>query len=194
MSKIDILLLDNSNNPKEEINITKPKNYQEFLKQIKTEFKNIPEYFEIFILDKNNKDIKINNEEKYKKINDILFIREIDKNILAQSLYEINYNKLTESKQEKLDEQYNCKICSMIIKKQNPYLCYKCQKLFHEKCLKDWDKKCKLQKQNLKCPNCRNELTLENWNKKLNYEENRKENANLMNKINEYKLNYNMNK
>ena len=66
-------------------------------------------------------------------------------------------------------------------------------KIFHDKCLKDWDKKCKLQNKNLICPNCRNELPIEKWNKKLDYEENRKDNANLMNKINEYKLNNNMN-
>ena len=34
MSKIDIFLLDNSNNTKEEINIIKPQSYQELLKQI----------------------------------------------------------------------------------------------------------------------------------------------------------------
>ena len=186
MSKIDVFLLDNSNNTKEEILIMKPINYQELLIQLKANFKNIKEYFEIFILDKNNKEIKIDNEEKYKKIEDILFIREINKMILEQSIFDINYNKLSESKQEILDEKYNCILCSIIIKKEKPYFCYKCQKIFHEKCLNDWDKKCKLQNKNIIFPNCRNELPLEKWNKKIDYEDNRKDDANTMNKLEEY--------
>ena len=194
MSKIDIFLLDNSNNTKDEINIIKPDNYKELLKQISQKMKYMPKYYEIFIFDKNNKEIKIINDRTYNKIVDILFIREIDKNILEQSLFEINYNILSESRQEKLDDIYNCILCTTLIKNENPYLCYKCQKIFHEKCLKDWDKKCKSQNKVFECPNCRNKLQLEKWNKKLNYEDNRKESAYIMNKIKEYKLNNNMNK
>ena len=190
---MEIFLLDNSNNTKEETNMPKPKSYLEFLQQIKSKFKNMPEYYEIFMLDEDNKEIKINNEETFKKVVDILFIREIDKAMLEQSLFSLNYDKLSESQQDILDQKYNCILCTIIIKNENPYLCYKCQKIFHEKCLKDWDKKCKLQNKNLECPNCRNELPIEKWNKKLDYEENRKDNALLMEKINEYKLSNNMN-
>ena len=49
----------------------------------------------------------------------------------------MNYNKLSESKQDILDEKYNCYICNSNIKNENPYFCYICQKIFHEKCLKD---------------------------------------------------------
>ena len=55
----------------------------------------------------------------------------------------INYKKLPESKQEKLDEKYSCTLCSGIIKKENPNFCYQCQKIFHDKCLKKWDKNLK---------------------------------------------------
>ena len=192
MSKIDIIFLDNSIHPKEEINIKKPKTYQELLRKLRQKFENLPENYEIFYLNKENKEIKINNEEDYKMISDILFIRELDKNILEQSLYEKNYNKLSESKQEILDEKYNCILCSIIIKNEKPFLCYKCQKIFHEKCLKDWDKECKLQHKILECPNCRNELAIEKWNKKLDNEEDRKLIADLINKINENELSNNM--
>ena len=187
MSKIDIYFMDNSNNTKEEVNIIKPRSYQELLKQIKQKFQQIPKFYEIFIFDNNNIEIKINNEEKYKVINDILFIREIEEDFLGQSIFEINYNKLSEEKQEILDEKYNCILCSIIIKNEKPFLCYKCQKIFHEKCLGDWDKKCRMKNQDLICPNCRNVLKLENWNKKLDYEDNRKDDSNLMNEINELK-------
>ena len=190
---MDVFLLDDLNNTKEQIKIIKPKNYKQLLKQIKQKLKNISEYYEIFIIDKNNKEFKIDNEENYKKIENILFIREIDENLLEKSMFEINYDKLSESKQEILEQKFNCNICSIIIKKEKPYLCYKCQKIFHEKCLKEWDKQCQLQNKTLICPNCRNELPIENWNKKLDYEENREDNANLINKINEYKMNNNMN-
>jgi len=192
MSKIDLYLIDNSNNIIEEINLIKPNTYQEFLEELRQKYQNFIKYYEIFKLDNNNKEIKINNEEKYIIIEDILFIRKIDENILGQSLFELNYNKLSESKQEVIDEKYNCILCSLIIKNENPYLCYRCQSIFHEKCLKEWDKKSKNLNQKLCCPKCRNELPLEQWNKKLDYEDNRKDNANLMNKINEYKLHNNM--
>ena len=187
-SNINVYLLDNSNFVKEEINIIKPKSYHELSNQIKQKLKNIPENYETFILYKNN-EIKINNEENYNIIDDIIFLREIDKNVLEQSLFDINYNLLSESNQQKLDEKYDCILCSIIIKNENPYLCYKCQNIFHEKCLKDWDNKCKLQNKNLFCPNCRNELSIENWNKKLDHENSRKDSSILINKINELKLN-----
>ena len=185
---MEIFLLDNSNNTKEETNMPKPKSYLEFLQQIKSKFKNMPEYYEIFMLDEDNKEIKINNEETFKKVVDILFIREIDKAMLEQSLFSLNYDKLSESQQDILDQKYNCILCTIIIKNENPYLCYKCQCIIHEKCLKDWDTKCKLENKNFNCPYCRNELPLENWNKKLDYEESREKEAELIDRIHEYRL------
>jgi hypothetical protein len=181
---MEIFLLDNSNNTKEETNMPKPKSYLEFLQQIKSKFKNMPEYYEIFMLDEDNKEIKINNEETFKKVVDILFIREIDKAMLEQSLFSLNYDKLSESQQEILEQKYNCILCSIMIQNEKPYLCYICQKIYHEKCLKDWDKKCKEIKNAFSCPNCRNVLPLEKWNKKLDYEETRKDNATFLHRIN----------
>ena len=43
-------------------------------------------------MDKSNKELKINNEENYKEIEDIIFIREIDEDVLRQTLLEKNYN------------------------------------------------------------------------------------------------------
>ena len=192
MSEINIFLIDTDNKIKEKINLKKLKTYQKLMEEMKKNFKIFPEYYEVFILDKDNKEIEINNEENYKIIEDILFIREIDVNSLEKSLFELNFNRLSESKRELLEEKYNCIFCSNIIKKENPYFCYKCQKLFHEKCLKEWDEKCKLQNKILTCPGCRNELDIKDWNKKLDYENNRKYNADLMNKINKYKINNNM--
>ena len=188
MSFINVFLLDNSYNTKEEICITKPRNYQEFLIQIKQKFINLPKYFEIFYIDKNNKELKINSEEKYRTIEDILFIRETEnKNNLEISIFSKNYNKLSDSRKEKLDDKYGCLLCLSIIKQENPYLCYQCQKIFHEKCLKDWDNTCRTQNKNFSCPNCRSETPINSWNKKFDYEEKRKEMAELIDKINELK-------
>ena len=49
MSTIDLFLLDNSNKTKEEINMIKPKTYQQLLNQIIQKFKNISAYYEIFL-------------------------------------------------------------------------------------------------------------------------------------------------
>ena len=193
MSKMNLFFLDNLNNIKEKINIIKPKTFQEFWEYLEEKFKIKPENHEIFILDNNNKEIKVNNNKDYKIINSHLFIRELNKDILKQSIFGNIYINLSESKQDILDEKYNCILCSIIIKNENPYFCYKCQKIYHEKCLKKWDEKSKIQNKNLECPNCRNELPLENWNKKLDYEDTRKAHADLMDKIIEYTKIINMN-
>ena len=71
MSKLNIFILDNLNNEKEEIIINKPKTYQELLKYLISKNK----LYEIFIYDTNNNKIIINNEDKYKMIKDIIFIK-----------------------------------------------------------------------------------------------------------------------
>ena len=176
MSKLHIIIFDNLDNEQEKKIIDKPKTYQELLINLNSSNK----LYEILAYDDNYQKIIRNNEDKHKIIKDILFIKEVD--ALEKSLFSINYDKLTESKQEILDEKYNCNICTIIIKNEKPYLCYKCQKIFHEKCLKDYDDKCKLQNKNLECPYCRNKLPIENWIKKLDYEDNKIDNANLLNK------------
>ena len=106
----------------------------------------------------------------------------------------MNYDKLSESKQEILDEKYHCYICNEQIKNEKTLLCYKCQKIFHKKCLEISSKKRKSQNQELICPNpnCRNELTLEDLKYKLDYEEYQLNEAEKMDKINQYKLNNNL--
>ncbi len=51
---------------------------------------NIQNSYEIFILDKNDKELKINNEEEYNKIDNLIFIR--SKNNLNKSMNELNNN------------------------------------------------------------------------------------------------------
>ena len=188
---INIKLLNNSNEIIQDLYIIKPKTYQNLLSKLKAKFRYLPKYFITFIR-KNNNEIIIKNNENYNLIRKVLFIREINYNYSEQSSFEINYNKLSESKKELLDEKYNCSICSMIIKKENPLFCYNCQKIYHEKCLKDWDKIRKLQNKKLECPTCRNILPFEKWNKKLDYEENRKIETQYIKKINTFELNNNI--
>ena len=187
MSQLHLIIYDNLDHEKEKKIVTRPRTFQELLQYLNSKNK----LYELFIYDRNHNKIIINDENKYKLIKDIIFLKEIDN--ANKSIFSINYNKLSESKQEILDEKYNCNICSFIIKNENPYFCYKCQKIFHEKCLKEWDNRCKLQNKNLDCPICRNKLPIEKWNKKLRYEDNRIDNAKLLNKINEYKLDNNIN-
>ena len=51
---------------------------------------NIQNSYEIFILDKNDKELKINNEEEFNKIDNLIFIR--SKNNLNKSMNELNNN------------------------------------------------------------------------------------------------------
>ena len=105
------------------------------------------------------------------------------KNNIAQSVFEKNYNQLLDSKKEVLIEKYTCAICLELIKYENPYLCYECQKIFHHSCLKNWDENQKEHRQPLTCPNCRNKMPLKDWKVLLNYEENRTKDAVILNQI-----------
>ena len=67
---MDVFILDNSKNIKQELKMEKPRTYKKLLELLLIKIKNIPQSYEIFILDKNNKDITINNEEKFQNIKD----------------------------------------------------------------------------------------------------------------------------
>ena len=105
------------------------------------------------------------------------------KNNIEQSVFQKNYNQLSTSKKEILNEKYNCSICLELIKHENPFLCYKCQKIFHHSCLKSWDTSQKQLKKKLSCPNCRNELPFKDWKVLINYDENRTKEALILNQI-----------
>ena len=163
--RIDIFLLDKTNNLIEETNILKPKSYDILNTTLKNNLKNLPEFFTLFYPSSNNKEIEIHSDEEYQLLKDTLFIRQIEKIDLGKSIFDIAYDKLDESKRDILDEKYNCLICSKNIKHENPLFCYICQKIFHFKCLEDWSKKKQINKETLKCPYCNNEQPFEQWKK-----------------------------
>ena len=99
------------------------------------------------------------------------------------SLFEKSYKQLPASKKEILKEKFACAICYEIIKHENPYFCYECQKIFHHKCLNNWDKTQEIQEQELSCPNCRNELPLDEWKVLLNFDANRTKDAEILNQM-----------
>ena len=185
MSTIDIFLLDEENNINEELNIVKPNTYHELLEQSKQNFKEMPANYEIFTLDENYKEIKIANENEYELIKNLLFIREINKGNLEKSSYQKNFDKLSDSKQEILEQNYNCYVCGEKFEKEEPYCCLRCKKsLIHKKCLEQWANKRKQQNDNLSCPMCRYELPIEKWIESKYYKENRDDITMLMNKLN----------
>lgn len=190
--QVYILLLDNLNNVIEKEKIQKPKTFEELLKILKNDFKKLADSFVIFYLSKNNEEKIINTEQNYVLSKDIIFIRNSDKKEIKQSIFSKIYSNLTESKQNLLDEKYSCFICSEFIKKEKPLFCYICQKIYHNKCLEDWEKKKLLQNENLKCPHCMNELPLNQWKRKLDYEENRKNEIEEIYLLNQYRLQCNL--
>ena len=140
---MNVFLLDYSNIQIEEINIKKPKTLLELKTLLKNNLKNKTEHYEIFIIDEANQEILINNQIKYELVENILFIRQKKPNMVKQSVFTKNYDILPESKKENLEYKYNCIFCTKIIKEEKPYFCYKCQNIFHEKCLIEWNDKCK---------------------------------------------------
>ena len=103
------------------------------------------------------------------------------KNNIAQSVFEKHYKQIPEAKKEILNQKYNCGICLEIIKYENPFLCYECQKIFHHSCLKHWNERQKELNKVLSCPNCRNESPIEDWKVLRNYDENRTKDALILN-------------
>ena len=104
-------------------------------------------------------------------------------NNIAQSVFEKNYNQIPESKKEILNQKYSCGICLEIVKYENPFLCYECQKIFHHSCLEHWDESQKQIDKVLSCPNCRNESPIEDWKVLRNYDEMRTKDALILNHL-----------
>ena len=180
---INIILIDESNNIKGEKIIKKPPSFNKFISSLKKEFPDLPIYYKIIFQSKENDLKDINNDREYKLAENIIFIKQVNEIDLDKSIFSLNYNQLPESKQDFLDERFNCFICSDSIKKEDPPFCYICQKNFHYKCLEKWEKRSISQNKILNCPNCRNQLPLKKWKKRLNFEEIRQNEANMMNEI-----------
>lgn len=185
--KISIFLIDETNNIKGEKIIKKPKSYNEFISSLKKEFPQLPTYYKILFQTKENDLKEINDDREYILADSVFFIKEINQNDLGKSIFSLNYNKLSESNQESLDERFKCFICSELIKNEDPPFCYICQKNYHYSCLKKWEETNNSLDKILSCPNCRNELALNEWKKRLNFEELRQNEANMMNEIKKYK-------
>ena len=187
---IDIIIFDEDNKIIDKSLIQKPKNYEQLLIRLKNLFPNFPKKFRIYYYSPDNNEIAVKNEEDYKTIKDILYIKKLKP--IAESIFTTNYNKIDNSIKEIMNKKYNCLICSQLIKREKPYLCNNCQKIYHHMCLEGYDKECKQNNQNFHCPNCKNELAIENWRTEVDFEDNRYNDALFMDLINEqeYPLDY----
>ena len=200
VDKMYIFLLDRNNKIIEEIIIDKPETYVLLLKILKDNIKQLPKErssFTLFhiLLDKNNKYIEkvINNSEEYKTLKDTLLICVNETCGNPQTPLSLSYNKLTEEKKNIIDERYSCIVCSKNIE-EKPYFCQICQYIYHENCLKNWEKKKKDSHENFFCPHCKEEIPLNQWKQKLFHLEYMNEDINLykiydlINLINERKI------
>ena len=182
--KLKIVLLDNNNIIEEKV-IKKPQTYSQLIEEIKNNFKYLPDSFNISY-PSSDTEIEINSNEEYQWSKDVIFIRLTGPS--DNSIFENNYNKLSDSCKDLLDCQtYICLICSDIIKNEKPLFCYTCQKIFHHNCLENWDKQRKVNNKIFKCPICQEALPLEKWREKLDFEENRKNIIELMKRFNSLK-------
>ena len=144
-------------------------------------------------LEKDKYELKSQKDYEKASLNNVLYARKIEsgKENLAESIFTRNLNKLSESKQDIMTEKYSCSICLELIKDENPLLCYVCQKIFHHKCLTNWERQQKEKNLKLSCPNCRNELPLNKWKEKLDFKEMRENDADIMSQMNSGSLSTN---
>ena len=87
--ELNLIRLDSSYSKKEEIQMKKPKSFKELKEFLEQKLNISPEYVDIFSFNEKNEEIRINNENNYKKIKDIIFILEINEEQLDQSSIEI---------------------------------------------------------------------------------------------------------
>lgn len=185
--QLKIVLLDNlNNNTIEEKTIKKPQTYSQLITEINNNFKYLPNSFNLSYPSSDN-EIEILSNEEYQWSKDVIYIRLTGSS--DNSIFETNYNKLSESCKDLLDCQtYICLICSDVIKNEKPLFCYTCQKIFHHNCLENWDKQRKVNNKDLKCPICQESLPLEKWREKLDFEDNRKNMTEIMKRFNSLKI------
>ena len=184
---INILLLDKSNNISEQISSKRPNTFNELKLIIINNIKNLPNNYNIYYKSELDEEIIINNNEEYMLAKSKIFIKEMnDLSCSTDSLFSSNYKRLSYSEQEELDDKYNCNVCDIIIKNEKPLLCYQCQKIFHKKCLEDWNNKCQELIINFNCPKCKFEMPLIDWKEKINYTGEREKEAEILEKL--YKL------
>lgn len=198
---IHIFLVDNQRNKLQRIFIRKPDTFQKLVNDIKRSFKNLPESFIVYYI-KANKDTEIKNDDELKKCrNGTLFVREKERDQNAQngqnapkeqipikeSVFSKKLKELSEEQRKLITNKYLCLICSEIIKREKPYMCYTCQKLFHHDCLKKWAEQCKSKGKILTCPNCRSKKTLKDWKEKIDFEELKEDDVQYMELITNYK-------
>ena len=185
---LEIILVDDDLKEIKQFVLKKPKLFEEVKAFIE---KNIAKNAFIFdTLGKDKNMVKTQKDYELFGWNNILFVRKIESGNkdLAESMFTRNLNKLPESKQDIITEKYTCSICLELIKDENPLFCYVCQKIFHHKCLENWEKQQKEKHKNLSCPNCRNELPLNKWKEKLDFKETRENDANIMSQMNSASL------
>ena len=188
---LNLTLIDNSGNTIKESQIDKPHTYEDLLNSLKDTFPNCPKYFTIFYKTSSGKEIEIHTNEEYLLANNELYIRQIELNNLNESIFTRVYNKLPDEKKDILNDKYNCLICMTMVKEENPYFCYVCQKVFHSNCLEFWSKENKNRGQIMVCPNCRYKLTFKEWKKKLDYEKSRQNDIEIINQLNKDIISYN---
>lgn len=180
MSNINIIVIDELYNIMESINLNKPKTYSDLLTIIKNKSKKLSNDYHIFYLTDDYKEKIILNEKEYSSANDLLYIRNIEES-------EQSTVKLEESLNNIYEDKNLCIICREIIKDEKPLFCYRCQKLYHKKCLENWKNNEELNYRQLKCPSCKyDELELENWKYKNDYEDNLKREEKTLKIIKEY--------
>ena len=128
---INILLLDKSNNISEQISPKRPNTFNDLKLIIINNIKNLPNNYNIYFKSELDEEKKIiNNNEEYMLPKSKIFIKEInDLSGSTDSLFSSNYKRLSYSKQEDLDDKYNCNVCDIIIKNEKPLLCYQCQNI-----------------------------------------------------------------
>ena len=192
ISLFNIFLLEANNTIVEEHIIDKPRAYVQLIKALKDTIIKLPKEkkeFSLFYFWPNSDNIYeekiINQSDDYKKTKDTILIRVNETAGNPKSSLSLTYDKLNQDIKKIIEERYSCKICCKFVEeiKEKPIFCPECQKIFHKKCLENWEEKCKKNNKDFNCPFCNNKLPLNEWKEKLYHDENIKNDIIIMNQI-----------
>ena len=102
--KLDLLLLDHSDNLIEQTSIKKPKTYNELIASMKINIKKLPKVTKIFY-QKENEKVIINNDSQYKLAKNKIFIYDITD--IEKPIPSLDSKKAPIAKKNKPIEKYN---------------------------------------------------------------------------------------
>ena len=95
-ANLNIIYLNESNNIYGGATIVKPKSYDKLIQKLQKLYPNFNEQYVLLIIE-NGQEIIVDGDKQYSLIKNKIYLRKLGENNSQKSMYEVNYEKLSES-------------------------------------------------------------------------------------------------